>query len=289
MNSFSNAFKLTKPGIAVLLDLVAATTFFMGIRDISLIWKIVPLLAAGTLASFSSSLANNYFDRDLDSRMKRTNWRISAGTNVGYLISIPVLLASSLAITLLFLNYATAVWIFLGFLSYSFLYTMILKRRTTMNIVIGGIAGSFPALAGWSAISTPISWASIFIAAIVFLWTPVHFWSLALKYKDDYKGAGIPMLPAVVDESKSVMAIIISTIILITFSFIPVFVNVGLPALYKYALIPVSAYLIFRVILLKAKRNRNLEVSALKAFLSSNYYLTAILLILVAGSLLRVI
>ena len=289
MSRFGSAFKLTKPGIAVLLDLVAVTTFFLALKNFSLVWKLVPLLVAGTLASFSSSLANNFLDRDLDSKMKRTRWRLGSATSIGYIISIPALLAAALSISILFLNIATTVWISLGFLSYSVLYTVVLKRRTSWNIVIGGIAGSFPALAGWSAVGSAWSGASLFVALIVFLWTPPHFWSLALKYKDDYKAAGVPMLPAVTNEAKSINAIIVSTGLLIAFSFLPLFMNIGLPVLYRYLLIPFSAYLIARVVILKFGKSGKIEARAIKTFLSTNYYLTAILAILLAGSLFRII
>jgi protoheme IX farnesyltransferase len=287
MKNLGSAFSLTKPGIAVLLDLVAATTFILGLRDYSLAWKIVPLLFSGTLASFSSSLANNYIDRDVDPRMGRTRWRSSVGNRIGYLISIPSLLAVSLAVSLVFLNAATTLWILSGFVSYSFLYTLVLKRRTSWNIVIGGIAGSFPALAGWSAVNTPYSAVSIFVAIIVFLWTPTHFWTLAMKYKDDYSRANIPMLPAVADEKFAINAIILNTTILIAFSLLPVAVNMGFPILYDILIIPVSAYLMSRVLLLKFRRGMQLPSLSLRAFLASNYYLSAFLILLIVGALIR--
>ncbi len=289
MRRFGSAFRLTKPGIAVLLDLVAVTTFFLALKNFTLIWKIVPLLVSGTLASFSSSLANNYFDRDVDSKMNRTMWRISSSSYLGYLVSIPVLLVSSLLISLVFLNVITTVWIFLGFLSYSVLYTVVLKRKTSWNIVIGGIAGSFPALAGWSAVGSPWSWASVFVAVVVFLWTPPHFWSLAIKYRDDYRSAGIPMLPSVTNERRAIDAVVGSTALLIAFSLIPLLINIGLPILYRYLLIPFSIYLISRVAILKFGRRGGMESRAIKTFLSTNYYLTAILAILIVGSILRIL
>jgi protoheme IX farnesyltransferase len=289
MSRLGNAFKLTKPGIAILLDLVAVTTFFLALKNFEQILKIIPLLVAGTLASFSSSLANNFFDRDLDSKMKRTSWRISSGSDLGYLISIPTLLGSALIVSMLYLNVFATVWIFLGFLSYSVLYTIVLKRRTTWNIVIGGIAGSFPALAGWAAVSSPWSPASVFIAVVVFLWTPPHFWSLAIKYRDDYRAAGIPMLPAVTNVKKAIDGVVLSTLLLIAFSVLPLFVSIGLPVLYKYLLIPFSIYLVARMVILKFGKRGKMETRAIKAFLSTNYYLTAILLILISGAMLNLL
>ncbi|MEM1996037.1 MAG: heme o synthase [Thermoplasmatales archaeon] len=278
--NISKAFSLTKPGIAVLIDLVALTTFILGLKDASMAWKVIPLLASGTLASFSSSLCNNFFDADIDGKMSRTRWRSAFINRKLYISSILILLISSLLISLIFLNLATTVWILCGFLSYSILYTVILKRRTQWNIVIGGIAGSFPALAGWSSVNSPYSLVSIFVAVIVFLWTPTHFWTLAIKYRDDYSSANIPMLPSVRDESFTVRAIILNTVVLIAFSFSPLILGIRFPSLYYLLLIPISAYLIARVIMLEFRKRELKEVS-FKAFLASNYYLSFFLFILV--------
>lgn len=287
MTNLSRLFNLTKPGIALLLDLVAVSTFALGLKSTSEVWKIIPLLASGTLASFSSSLANNFIDRDIDSRMRRTKWRSTIGSSIGYILSIPILLAASLSISLLFLNAATTIWIFCGFLSYTVLYTLILKRRTSWNIVIGGIAGSFPALAGWSSVNSPYSEISIFVALVVFLWTPTHFWTLALKYRDDYKEAGIPMLPAVRDERFTINTIIVNTVILISFSLLPVVMHFSFPLLYYALVIPLSAYFLLRVVSLKFREGKMLLASSLKAFLASNYYLAAFLAILISAGAIR--
>lgn len=287
MSKFGKLFSLTKPGIAILLNLVAVTTFALGLRNLSEVWRVVPLIVAGTLASFSSSLANNFIDRDIDSKMGRTRWRNSVGTNKGYLIAIPTLLGISLLVSVVYLNVVTTLWILGGFLSYSLLYTLLLKRRTSWNIVIGGIAGSFPALAGWSAISSPISLESVFVAAIVFLWTPTHFWTLALKYKDDYKEANIPMLPAVKNERFTINSIVANTVLLVGFSMLPLVFNFGFSSLYDYMVIPISAYLVVRVVLLKTREGKALKTSSLRAFLASNYYLSALLAILIVGAVIR--
>ena len=289
MTKFGKVFSLTKPGIAILLNLVAVTTFSLGLKSVSELWKVVPLLVSGTLASFSSSLANNFIDRDIDTRMGRTRWRASIGNRAGYILSIPLLLGISLTISLIYLNIPTTLWIFGGFLSYSLLYTVLLKRRTSWNIVIGGVAGSFPALAGWSSVNSPISMISFFVAVIVFLWTPTHFWTLALKYKEDYIEADIPMLPAVKNEKYTVNAILINTTVLVAFSFLPVFINMGFPVFYDLLLIPLSAYLIWRVLSLRFKNGKSLLASSLKAFLASNYYLSALLSILILGAVLRLL
>ncbi|MEM0141571.1 MAG: heme o synthase [Thermoplasmatales archaeon] len=275
----SKAFSLTKPGIAILLDLVAVTTFVLGLKNMSLAWKVLPLVVAGTFASFSSSLANNFFDMDIDGKMTRTRWRSSFKSGKYYISSIILLLAGSVAISILFLNLATTVWILCGFLSYSVLYTVALKRRTTWNIVIGGVAGSFPALAGWSAVNSPYSLVSVFVAVMVFLWTPTHFWTLAIKYKEDYASAKIPMLPSVKDEKFTVNAILVNTIVLVAFSFSPFLLRIQFPLLYYLLLVPTSIFLVARVAMLEYGRMEIKKVS-FKAFLASNYYLSVFLVIL---------
>ncbi len=283
MKSFREQLKLTKPGIALLLDLVALTTFSMGLRNLDLIWKVGPLLFAGTAASFSSSLLNNFIDMDIDNRMKRTSWRSKYANNRAYILSISLLLLSSMIITVIFLNVITAVWIISGFLSYSILYTLILKRNTQWNIVIGGIAGSFPALAGWSSVNTPISFASLFVAIIVFLWTPTHFWSLAIKYRDDYSKAGVPMMPSMVPEKRAVQYILANTIVLGALSMTPIFFDFGFPSTYKFVIIPLTIYLLYEVSVLYPKRGKELAKSAIKAFLASNWYLTGVLIGIIIG------
>jgi len=282
--NFTDKIKLAKPGIAVLLDLVAVTTFLLGLKNISLLWKVFPLLISGTMASFASSLANNYFDRDIDGKMERTKWRASFKGGIYLPLSVISLLAFSLVISMVFLNLFTTIWILGGFLSYSFLYTVALKRRTSWNIVIGGIAGSFPALAGWSSVNTPISPVSIFVAAMVFLWTPTHFWTLAMKYKDDYRKVGIPMLPSIREEKFVVNVILVNTVVLVAFSFLPVFLRIQFPVLYYILLIPASIYLLARVTFLLLPRG-NRAARSFKAFLASNYYLSIFLAILILTTL----
>ncbi len=282
----SEKLKLVKPGITLLLDLVAISTFLMGLTKYDQFIKIIPLMVSGTLASFSSSLLNNFYDRDIDRNMKRTNWRSKFSWDLSYITAILVMLLSSLLISYIFLNLITMIWIFAGFLAYAVLYTMILKRNTAWNIVIGGIAGSFPALAGWSSVNSPVSFESLYIAILVFIWTPTHFWSLALKYKEDYKKVGIPMMPSIMSLNKSKRLILINTAILTAYTIIPLLYN-GFPLIFRLFILPLSFYLLYKALNLLYTNRENTDSAAIKTFLASNYFLTGALFLLIAGMILH--
>ncbi len=227
MSKLSNFMKITKMEITILIDLVAVAGFMLVPGSIKYPFILFLLLLSGTLASMSASIFNNIYDMDIDIKMKRTKSRSSTlnpeTRNKIFLIST-VMIILSFAISYTFINLLTAVFIFAGFLSYVFLYTIILKRRTSLNIVIGGIAGGFPALAGWAALTNSVSLTSLFVAFLVFMWTPTHFWNLSVNNVDDYKKSNIPMLPAVVGIKKTEFWIIVNTVILIFYSMIPLLV-----------------------------------------------------------------
>ncbi|EQD29685.1 protoheme IX farnesyltransferase, partial [mine drainage metagenome] len=192
-------------------------------------------------------------------------------------------LLGSMLLSYILINFLTTLFIFLGFLSYFLLYTVILKRRTTWNIVIGGIAGSFPALAGWAAVSGNVSVTSLFIAFLVFMWTPTHFWSLASYRSEDYKNANIPMLPAVVGVKAGYRWILVNTVILIAFSLLPVFFtafkfpsifHVGI--IYYVVAVIFDAYLIYRLIEIHSKQYAPAQFRS--AFIFSNFYLLVLLI-----------
>lgn len=227
----------------------------------------------------SAALFNNIYDIDIDSSMKRTASRssvLNVGNRKKYIaIGISMLIVST-AISYFTINALTSIFIFGGFLSYVFLYTVLLKRRTSWNIVIGGVAGSFPALAGWASISNDVSFTSIFIAGLIFLWTPTHFWSLAVGNVDDYVSADIPMLPAIVGVKNSFKWILINTIVLIAYSIIPFFtgaIRVGI--FYFLLVIILDAIMIYFVIVPRLKGF--LKSDFRKIFHYSNYYLLILL------------
>lgn len=272
-------FKITKMEITFLVDMVAIAAFLSNPYFSQYALRIVPLLVSGTLASMSAAIFNNLYDMDIDRSMKRTSYReriINPRTFNRISAYAGLMLAISIVVSYIFINLLTSLFIFLGFLSYVVLYTVVLKRRTTWNIVIGGIAGSFPALAGWSAVSNDVSATSLFIAFLVFLWTPTHFWSLATNNSDDYKDAGIPMLPAVVGARKTGFWILVNSVILVAYSVIPVFISaIHVGVAYYIMAVLMGAMMLYYVI--KPMTEHYSKAGFRKAFHISNYYLLILL------------
>ncbi|WP_458327224.1 heme o synthase [Caldiplasma sukawensis] len=275
--SFKKINSLFKIEITFLIDMVAIAGFFTYNGALNHIWLLLPLLVSGSLASFSSALFNNLFDRDIDSEMNRvSSYRsIVRENSTSILATMVFFIITSIIIGVIFLNLLSLTFIISGFLSYSLLYTVFLKRKTSWNIVIGGIAGSFPALAGSAAAGNIITTGSIIIAAIVFLWTPTHFWSLAIKYRDDYNKAGVPMLPAVKSLDFTRKAIFLNTIVLFIFIIMSVFItNLGI--LYFIVSIVFGAIMLF--ISFQNMIKKGLEFQYMKLFGFSNIFLLLVLI-----------
>lgn len=272
--------KITKTEITILIDIVAVTGFLVAPSSASHIILIIPLLVSGTLASMSASVINNVYDVDIDSRMKRTSSRnriVHVGNRTFYLIIGIVMLLVSMPVAFFLINPLTSLFILGGFLSYVFLYTIFLKRRTAWNIVIGGIAGSFPAFAGWSAVTGSISLTSIFIGFLVFMWTPTHFWSLAAGNTEDYNNAGVPMLPAVVGIKKGGQWIFVNTVLLVLYSIIPVFVHqIQVGAYYLPIAVLMDVIMLYYVV--SSMLGDQMHERFRKAFHASNFYLLVLLI-----------
>ena len=194
-------------------------------------WQIMVLALAVLLSSASAGAFNMYMEHDLDALMQRTRNRpfvTGRFTRNGYwLTGIVLLLTFSVAAAALATNAMAALYVFLGAFVYGVVYTVWLKRRTWMNIVVGGLAGSFAVLGGAAAVDPGLAPAPVILAVVLFLWTPPHFWSLAFKYKDDYAAAGVPMLPVVVNEKTAAHIILAHTVLLVALSLTPVLYGLG--------------------------------------------------------------
>ncbi|MBI2304358.1 MAG: protoheme IX farnesyltransferase [Chloroflexi bacterium] len=205
---------LLKLKIVALLVFVALATATVAGGGLPIGERVLLLVVAGGLASAGATVLNHYLDRDIDGVMDRTRRRPLPSGRVGYprrVLGLGVLLiALSLPFSLR-LNLYVAFYTLAGAFVYVVVYTLWLKRRTKWNIVVGGLAGSCAALAGWYAVSNQLSLLAILLAAIVFLWTPSHFWSFALVHRQDYERANIPMLPVVVGEKKTAWSIMVCT------------------------------------------------------------------------------
>ena len=191
---------LTKPRIIELLLLTTVPVMFLASGGVPELWPVVATVLGGTLSAGSANALNCVVDADIDERMRRTRRRplprhaVSrrAALVFGLLLAVVSTLWLGLLVNWLSAGLALAANVF-----YVVGYSMVLKRRTTQNIVWGGAAGCFPVLIGWTAVTGELAWAPVVLFAVVFFWTPPHFWALAIRYRDDYAAASVPMLPVV--------------------------------------------------------------------------------------------
>jgi heme o synthase len=189
---------LTKPRIIELLLLTTVPVMFLAQGGIPRLWLVVATVLGGTLSAGSANTLNCVYDADIDERMRRTRRRALPRHVVSRRAALVFGLALGVVSTLwlgLLVNWLSAGLALAANLFYVVGYTMLLKRRTTQNIVWGGAAGCFPALIGWTAVTGSLAWAPVVLFLVVFFWTPPHFWALAIRYREDYAAADVPMLP----------------------------------------------------------------------------------------------
>ncbi len=216
--------EISKPRIVVLLVITAVTSMYAASKLIGPeldMWGLIHIIIAGGLASAGSSALNHFYDRDIDPLMKRTSTRpIPSGRIKRYSVLIYGLAVSVISVVYgaLALNYVSAFFIALGIFFYVIIYTAWLKRLNSSNIVIGGFAGSAASMAGWSAATGSMDILGFLIGFLVFVWTPSHFWCLAMKMKDEYSEAKVPMLPVLIGMQKTSTYILVNTLILLPYS-----------------------------------------------------------------------
>lgn len=216
---------LTKPRIIELLLITTVPTMILAERGWPSTWLVVVTLIGGTLSAGSANAVNMYVDRDIDALMKRTQARplvtgvIKPRNALIFALSLQVF---AFGVLWAGANLLSAVLAFAAAAFYIGVYTIWLKRTSKQNIVIGGAAGAVPVLVGWSAVQNNVTWTPVVLFIVMFLWTPPHFWALAVKYADDYRAADVPMLPSVVSMAETVkqmiwytVALWISTLVLI--------------------------------------------------------------------------
>jgi len=221
---FKEIFEVSKPRIIILLVITAVTSMYAGSKFVGPElsgYDIFHIIIAGALASAGSSALNHFYDRDIDSKMERTSKRpIPSGrthsrTVLIYGLGVSIVSVVYAAFTL---NYVCTFFIALGIFFYVIIYTVWLKRRNPSNIVIGGFAGSAASMAGWAGATGSIDILGFLIGFLVFVWTPSHFWCLAMKIRDDYAEANVPMLPVLIGMERTSKYILANTIILIPYS-----------------------------------------------------------------------
>lgn len=224
----SEIMEISKPRIVVLLVITAVTSMYAASKLVvdapSLdYWAYLHIIMAGGLASAGSSALNHFYDKDIDPKMKRTSTRpIPSGRMTASHVLIYGVVVSCVSVVYGYftLNAISAFFIALGIFSYVVIYTIWLKRLNTSNIVIGGIAGSAAAWAGWSAATASMDLLGFLVGFLVFVWTPSHFWCLAMKIKDEYALAKIPMLPVVIGMQRTSKYILGNTLILLPYSLV---------------------------------------------------------------------
>ncbi len=214
-----SVFKL-RIGMAIMLCALAGIAITPGAAPGG--WQIALLAIAVLLSSASAGAFNHYVERDLDARMQRTRGRpfVTGRFRAGpvWLASIGLMLLVAVGATAIAVNPFAAAHVFLGAFVYGVVYTVWLKRRTWLNIVVGGLAGSFAVLAGAAAVDPALGPAPLILAVVLFLWTPPHFWSLAFAYREDYAEARVPMLPVVVADGLAARVILLHAVVLVLLS-----------------------------------------------------------------------
>jgi heme o synthase len=274
-------FELTKPKVQTLLLLTTITT--MEVAGDPKVSKIGLTCLGGYLSAGGAGAVNHWFDRDIDATMKRTASRpIPAGrvSPPAALVFGCTLAALSFVLLSLTVNVLAAALSFAGFAGYVGVYTVWLKRRTPHNIVIGGAAGAVPPLVGWAATRGSLSWTAVYLFAIVFYWTPPHFWALSLLMKDEYARAGVPMLPVVRGEHETRKQILLYSLLLYAVTQLP-FCAGGFGGIYLVASMLLGFAFIGGAIRLYRRADRR---AALQLYLFSLAYLALLFGAMVADA-----
>jgi protoheme IX farnesyltransferase len=216
-------FELTKPKVQLLLLLTTITTMYVAGDPAP--WLVLVTVLGGYLSAGGAGAVNHFWDRDIDVAMKRTSTRPVPSGRVsprGALLFGLGLQVASFALLASLVNTLAAVLALCGFVWYVVIYTMWLKRRTPQNIVIGGAAGAVPPLVGWAAVTGGLAPVAPYLFAIVFFWTPPHFWALSLLMKDEYAAVRVPMMPVVHGEAETRRQILLYAVLLMILTLLPV-------------------------------------------------------------------
>ena len=277
---------LTKPKVNLLLVITALSAIFLASNNLPSIQVLVAVVVGGTLASGGAGAINHSIDKDIDNTMKRTSKRPVAGDRISRtnaLIFGIVLNLLSFLILFLLTNILAAFMAISGTLFYILIYSLWLKKKTIHNIVIGGAAGCFPPLVGWAAVTGNLSLSAWYLFAIIFFWTPPHFWALAMLMKDDYSNAKIPMLPSVVGIDATFKPMMLHTITLVLLTLTMALINEKLGLIYLISCSIIGAYYIY--ITFKISKDYTKEEN-LKVYKFSLIYMMLFSFIVIADSLI---
>ncbi|HWU45969.1 MAG TPA: heme o synthase [Humibacter sp.] len=279
---------LTKPRVMELLLVTTIPVMFLAAGGVPSLWLIVATVIGGALSAGSAAAFNCYIDRDIDKVMKRTKNRplvtgevtprqayvfawILAVVSTGWLLLTTNALAAALSVA--------------AILFYVFIYTLWLKRRTSQNIIWGGIAGCFPVLIGWAAVTDSLTWAPLVLFGVVFLWTPPHYWPLSMKYRDDYASVGVPMLGVVRGRAVVGLQVILYAWATVACSLLLIPVA-QMGAVYSAAAIGAGGWFIYETHRLYNHAIRHENPSPMRVFHGSITYLTLLFLAIAIDPLL---
>jgi protoheme IX farnesyltransferase len=267
-----------KPRVIELLLVTTAPVMVLASRGIPNLWLILGTLAGGALSAGSANAFNMYIDRDIDTLMARTKGRPIVTGEVSpraALIFAFTIGLTSLVVLTLVANPLAAALSLAAILFYVFVYTLLLKRRTEQNIVWGGIAGCFPVLIGWAAVTGDISVTPWILFVVVFLWTPAHYWPLSLRYADDYAAASVPMLSVVRPKVAVGLQVILYgwATVVASLVLIPV---APMGIVYTVVAVLAGGWFIAETHLLYSRSLAGRDVNAMRVFHASNTYLTAL-------------
>ena len=285
MGRMKSLVALTKPRIIELLLATALPTCFLAAGGLPPLWPTVGVLVGGSLAAGSANTFNSVYDRDIDAVMPRTLHRPAALGQVSARVAVlqgVVLGLASVLVLLVMANALAALLAIVAIAFYAVGYTMLLKRRTPQNIVWGGAAGCMPVLIAWAAITNGLSWTPVVLFLIVFLWTPPHYWPLAIKYREEYAAAGVPMLPVVKPLPDTARQIVLYSWAMVAMSLVLIPVA-GMGWLYSVGAVVLGAAFVYLAYVLRARINdpELILAAAMRLFHGSITYL-ALLFLLVA-------
>jgi protoheme IX farnesyltransferase len=286
LDTLGDYVALTKPRIIELLLVTTVPTMIVAERGLPPLWLVAATVTGGTLAAGGANAMNMVVDRDIDRVMARTrhrplaSGRLTARAALTFAIGIELAAFAFLWATVNLLSAALAV---AACLFYVFVYTLWLKRSSASNIVIGGAAGAVPVLVGWTAVTNSLDWPPVVLFAVIFYWTPPHFWALAIRYRDDYARAHVPMLPVVASLRTTALRILLYTLLLwaLTLLFAPV---AGMGDIYIAAALALGA--VFTWLTIGLLRDSSPQ-AAMRVFTWSITYITLLFAAIALDELVR--
>jgi protoheme IX farnesyltransferase len=287
--TFADYLALTKPRIIELLLVTTVPTMILAADGLPPLWLVAATLLGGTLAAASANTLNCVYDRDIDQVMHRTRNRplvtgaISARAATVFGLTLGALAVGWLAVIV---NVLSGVLALVAIAFYVLLYTMVLKRRTAQNIVWGGAAGCMPVLIGWAAVTNSLSWTPWVLFAVIFFWTPPHYWPLSLRFREDYANAGVPMLPVVAGQGVVARQIVAYSWLMVAATLV-LWAVAPMTWVYGAVAIVAGASFLFEAHALQSRvRAGRDDVRAMRLFHGSITYLTVVFLAVAVDPLL---